>query len=134
MPFDANQAILPAMTDMVLVCGECSKRLAIDPRAVGRSFRCPDCRALVEVPFPSLYFQCQSCKAGMYAAVELAGEVLDCPVCRKPLTVPAESRMFCWNCMVQLVMDEATFDSMAGHSTRCPQCKAAIDVPRLPGR
>ena len=122
------------ISDILLICHDCAKRLAIDPAAVGKDFRCPDCEAVVHVPRPDLFFQCQACKAGLYAASSLAESALDCPACRQPLTVPSESFVFCWNCTAKLAMDGETFRSLAGQSTRCPQCGRAVDIPPIPGQ
>jgi DNA-directed RNA polymerase subunit RPC12/RpoP len=120
------------ISDIVFICASCTKRLAIDPKAVGRDIRCPDCDEIVHISRPSLFFQCDSCKAGLYAAAELAGEAVDCPTCLQPMSIPAESQIFCWNCAARLVMDQGTFDALAGSPTRCPQCGSSIDVPELP--
>jgi DNA-directed RNA polymerase subunit RPC12/RpoP len=120
------------MSDVLLKCGQCGKHLAVDPRAVGRAFHCPDCDALVPVPTPSLAFQCPSCKAGLLAIECLVGEKFDCPACRHLLDVPEESLVFCWNCSARLVMDADTYQSLAGQSTRCPQCGRMVDVPKMP--
>jgi hypothetical protein len=118
--------------DILLKCPECSKCLAIDPRAIGKDFRCPDCEALVHVRSPSFCFQCQACKTGLYAAENLAGEAFDCPACRQALTVPAESCVFCWNCGVGLSMDRDTLASLSGRAARCPQCGKSVDIPDVP--
>jgi len=93
-------------------CQECSSTLRVSLAAQGTTIKCPRCSAEIRVPQMRLAgrggrprearpaaadnvaaahditFECSSCQQSLEASDDLAGEVVPCPACNTPVTVP----------------------------------------------
>lgn len=79
------------MTDVLFKCPECSKHLAVDEAAKGRSMRCVDCGRPVEVPQETVPIVCPACGWDLSAPGVLAGDEFNCPNCTETFVVPKPS-------------------------------------------
>ncbi|MBI3987346.1 MAG: hypothetical protein HY343_10515 [Lentisphaerae bacterium] len=68
---------------------ECAKSLAIDDAGVGRTFHCPDCGEVVEVPSPEVWWSCGSCGSAMSAPRSMIRQPVICVDCQAEEVVPA---------------------------------------------
>ena len=120
------------MSDILLKCPECESHFAVDQQAVDRDFVCTLCGLTVHIARPAVFFQCPSCKEGLFAATNIIGEAFDCSQCQESLTVPDTSCVLCKRCSSKLTLDEATYKVFAGHTTGCPKCGKAVEIPLMP--
>jgi len=78
------------MPDILFICSECDKRLAVDTKATGQTLACTDCGAAVTVPAAALFFPCPGCGAELAASEDLAGKSAECPECGEEIAMEAE--------------------------------------------
>ena len=79
------------MADLLFKCLECSKHLAVDEAAKGRSVKCVDCGKPVRVPADVSAVNCPACAWELALPPSLAGETFHCPNCDGALVVPKSS-------------------------------------------
>ena len=97
---------------------------------------------------PDLAFHCVVCGSKLHTSAEPAGGVVECPHCLRVVPVPSlvspdflpcapvafppgilsvEMKFLCTKCDAKLEVDVR----MQDRDVACPQCEAAIRVPRL---
>jgi ribosomal protein S27E len=81
------------MSDILVKCPNCSKHLAVDDQAAGKSVPCRDCGNLLYVPSGDTAFHCPSCAWDMTAPASNAGDTFDCPKCGRVFVIPQPPRL-----------------------------------------
>ena len=89
------------MRNIYFTCA-CGKNLAVEERGMGRQVNCPDCQQRIEVPHPTLIWNCPRCGAIMLAPKEAANTEFQCVEC-KAISMPPTDR--CPVCGAELTAD-----------------------------
>ena len=76
------------MSDILFLCPACSKHLAVDEAAKGRTVKCVGCGQPVSVPIDVSATDCPACAWQLALPPGLAGEMFRCPNCGEPVVMP----------------------------------------------
>lgn len=73
-------------------CSACGKHIEVDQRGAGRKVQCPDCSALIEVPYAREQQTCPHCRFSVLVSYTLSGTKINCSNCGKPYLVQGASK------------------------------------------
>ncbi len=78
------------MSDIIIQCGKCQRRVAAKPHLAGKTAKCPGCGAPIVVPSPtgtsSIQLTCDLCLAQFRVASKERGTAVACPSCGNVMT------------------------------------------------
>ena len=120
------------MTDILFQCTECDKHVAVADVFIGKRFQCPDCRARIESPEPSIVFPCPACHSRLAAPDPLRGEAYLCPNCGEEIDIPENTTVACPACGVNMELDDDYYAELEGKTINCPECEVPVGIPARP--
>jgi hypothetical protein len=80
------------VSDILFVCPECSKNLAVEATGAGCRVPCTDCGAWLTVPTTLYVFACPGCGHELHAPPGMPVESFQCPACRAQIALPDDTQ------------------------------------------